>query len=308
MADACAVIRVAMKRNGWKGLGRAGYLNAARPSVMEVEGYTAANVTWTDGFVEDVSRTLDACLIFVFFPIYSLSDGGIGSVLTNQAGSMTKKGVPDDLLSNFNALSIIIMSPILSYIMYPTLRRFRIEMGPIKKICLGFSLGAISSMISAIVQWKIYQTSPCGHFASTCEQVAPVSLWWQAPSYWIGGTSELFANTTSYELAYALSPHHMKGLVMAVCLFMQAISAAISEACTAALVDPYLIWALAAPAVATAVVIPPMWFMFRKVEKQEFLRSESPEEERGASQQNASSSDELEPGKEFAINTFSGRN
>ncbi|KAI5303224.1 hypothetical protein KEM56_007775, partial [Ascosphaera pollenicola] len=157
LKDTYKVLRLAIKRNGWRGFGRSGYLNAARPSVLVSEDHIMTPVTWTDGFVEDISRTFDACSIFIFFPIYNLSDGGIGNALTNQAGSMTKKGAPNDLLSNFNSLSIIVMSPILAYIVYPVLRRYRVEIGPIKKICFGFLLGAISSMLSAILQWKVYQ-------------------------------------------------------------------------------------------------------------------------------------------------------
>jgi hypothetical protein len=33
-----------------------------------------------------------------------------------------------------------------------------------------------------IVQWKVYKLSPCGYYASTCDTVAPISIWWQAPN------------------------------------------------------------------------------------------------------------------------------
>lgn len=39
-------------------------------------------------------------------------------------------------------------------------------------------------MVSAIVQWKIYESSPCGYNASDCEvgtTVSPISVWVMIP-------------------------------------------------------------------------------------------------------------------------------
>lgn len=51
----------------------------------------------------------------------------------------------------------------------------------------------------------------------------------------------------------------MKSLVMALCLFSSAISSALTEALSAVLIDPYLIWPYVALAVATllcAIALP----------------------------------------------------
>lgn len=42
-----------------------------------------------------------------------------------------------------------------------------------------------------------------GYFASSCDQVAPISIWLQIPNVALGAMSEIFVNVTSYELAYA---------------------------------------------------------------------------------------------------------
>jgi hypothetical protein len=42
-----------------------------------------------------------------------------------------------------------------------------------------------------------------GYFASSCEEVAPISIWLQIPNVALGAMSEIFVNVTSYELAYA---------------------------------------------------------------------------------------------------------
>ena len=115
---------------------------------------------------QDVKRTLVACMVFLYFPIYNCNDGGIGSVLTAQGSTMTTNGAPNDLLNNFNPLTIIVLIPILSYVVYPYLSRKNIKFGRISRITFGFTLAWVSGIIGAIVQWKIYQTSPGGYYVS----------------------------------------------------------------------------------------------------------------------------------------------
>jgi proton-dependent oligopeptide transporter, POT family len=50
---------------------------------------------------------------------------------------MTTSGVPNDLLSNFNPLMIIVTIPILSYGVYPWLRKHNIKFGRIDRITVG---------------------------------------------------------------------------------------------------------------------------------------------------------------------------
>lgn len=57
-------------------------------------------VSWDDDFVDELRRTVKACKLFLFFPIFLMADGGVDSVLGSMGGSMTSKGVPNDLLSS----------------------------------------------------------------------------------------------------------------------------------------------------------------------------------------------------------------
>ena len=231
-----------------------GFFDNVKPSKLAAEGITTfkgKSIPWNDGFVEDVKRTMVACQIFLFWPIYSMNDGGIGNVQTNQGAAMTTNGAPNDLLSNFNPLTIIVAIPIISYGLYPLLRRRKIHFGPIKRITLGFFLGALSNAVGAITQYYVYQTSPCGYYATNCtigDGVSPISIWWQIPQYVLSAVSECFANTTALEVAYARAPKNMKGLVTSMYLFSFALSYAIQEAVTPALVDPHLIWIFGGPA------------------------------------------------------------
>jgi dipeptide/tripeptide permease len=146
-------------------------------------------------------------MVFLYFPIYNLNDGGIGSVATSQGGAMTSNGVPNDLLNNFNPLVIIVFIPFLSHVLYPALRHRNINFGRVSRITTGFCFAIASGVVGSLVQWRIYKTSPCGFQATNCSTadgtVSPISLWWQLPIYGLGGISECFANVTAYELAYA---------------------------------------------------------------------------------------------------------
>lgn len=113
---------------------------------------------------------------------------------------------------------------------------------PMMRMSIGFILASLGCVSAAVLQDRIYKTSPCLEFASTCDDVSPVSLWWQVLPYFLPAVGELFVNVTSYELAYTRSPPRMKGLVYSMALFNSAIGAAISMALSKVIEDPNLTW------------------------------------------------------------------
>lgn len=264
--EACKVLKVAFSGNFIKRFRANQFWEYPKPQNMVERGAVSSieetnkkgkkKITWTDQFVEDVRATMDACKIFLFFVIYNINDGGIGGIQNSQAASMTTNGVPNDLIDNFNPLTIIVLIPILNNVVYPLLRRWGIDFKPVYRIFLGFMLAALSAGIGAIIQWRVYETSPCGYHATDCTigtGVSPISVWVETVLYVLQASSECFANTAAYEIAYTRAPDHMKGLVMALFLFMQSISAAISQACVSALIDPYLIWPFVATCIAGVI-------------------------------------------------------
>lgn len=105
---------------------RKDFFQSASPRALAEKGITTFRgqpITWSEKSVDDVTRTISACAVFLYFPIYNINDGGIGSVATSQAAAMTTNGAPNDLLSNFNPLTIIVFIPFLSYVVYPALRK-----------------------------------------------------------------------------------------------------------------------------------------------------------------------------------------
>lgn len=274
LVDFFRVIITATRRNKFNFFA-ANFWDKVRPSVLASHGIT---VDWTDKFVTDVRRTLEACQIFLYFPIYNLNDGGVGAAQSNQGASMTSGGAPNDLLSNFNPLTIIVCGPVLSHLVYPFLERRGIRFGRINRMTFGFLLAAVSGAVGAVVQYRVYETSPCGYAASTCDGVSPISIWWQIPNVSLGALSELFCNVTAYEMAYARSPDGLKSLVMALFLFTTALSSALMMILTPAITDPHLVWVWAGPAIALVVQTGVFWWRHRGVNEDEFMTYEEERE------------------------------
>lgn len=269
LVNTTRILRVSYKKGWIKRLKSKTFWDYAMPSEMEKRGETTYGnnkaITWNDQWVLNVKQTIDSCKIFIYFPIYLINDGGLGSVQTSQAGSMSLNGVPNDLFNNFNPLAIIVIIPILDVIVYPFLRKYKINFRPAYRITLGFFIAAMSQVAGAIIQHRIYTLSPCGNQATTCDQVAPITAWNEVSLYVLQAASECFAMTTSYEIAYTRAPPNMKGLVMALCLFSSALSAALSEAITPALYDPHIIWAFVAMACVGFALAILFFFHFRNL-------------------------------------------
>ncbi|KAF2434848.1 PTR2-domain-containing protein [Tothia fuscella] len=274
------IVRVAFVRNKGK-FWKHGFLDAAKPSVLAAEGVTRwgnRDIHWSDELVGDVKRTISACVMFLYFPVWYLNNGGVGSVLTSQGSSMKTNGAPNDLLSNFNALSIIFFAPLLTNVIYPVLERHNMMPGRITRITFGFTLAWISSVIGAITQWYIYKTSPCGHFATDCtigDGVSPLSVWVQLPNVILGAISECFCQVTAYEIAYARSPKNMKAIVMSIFLFMNALSNALAQIMTPAIKDPNLVWVWASPAIVLFFVTIVFYWRYRYMNSDVFMTEEA---------------------------------
>lgn len=290
LTNVLRVLRVCFRRGVFKRLLHGEFWSYAFPTSMGSRGeqYFVEKkkkpITWSDQDVRNFHITFLQCLMFLYWIFFNLNDNGLSSALNAQAGAMTTKNVPNDLFNNFNQITIVVLIPILNRIVYPLLDRLHINFKVSIKIFVGFMLGVFSSVVSAIVQWRVYKTSPCGYYASSCDEVSPLSAWLDAIIYALAAAGECFCYTEAYELAYTRAPEKSKGLVMALFLLMNAFSAAISEAVSGALVDPWLIYPFAAIAIAgfiSAVVFLIRYWNLDKViaEEQKQARLAKQEEE-----------------------------
>ncbi|CAL3972762.1 unnamed protein product [Diplocarpon coronariae] len=273
------VLGICLKKNSSR-FGRHGFWEAAKPSVMAAYGGTEV-VPWNDQFVEDVRRTFQATGMFCFFPVQYINDNGLGISADAMSTMLTTNGVPNDLISNFNALAIIAFIPILNYGLYPFLRKKRIQFGPVARITFGLFLSSLGGVAYTVLNYYAYKTGPCGHYGTspTCVDaegnslVAPITIWYMAIPFALGGISELFVNVPAYGIAYSRAPKNMRGLVTALNLFSTGIAYAFGLAFAGLIKDPYLTWDLGGPAIVGFVSTVVFWFLFKHIDEEEYTLS-----------------------------------
>ncbi|KAJ6587316.1 POT family-domain-containing protein [Mycena sp. CBHHK59/15] len=231
----------------WRNIRSSGFWDPAKPSI-----------TWDDEFVGEVHRTVEACKVFLFFPIYWLCysqiDGNLGTV----AAGMKLNGTPNDLIKNLDPISIVIMVPIFKRVIYPFLRKMRINFSPIKRITAGFVVAGLGG--HGMLEKYLYDRSPCSnHQPSACTSadgepdVAPLNVWIVAGPYILVAISEIFASITSLEYAYTKAPKRMKSVVAAFSALQTALASALNFALTAVNVEQRFEWLFASFAI-TAIV------------------------------------------------------
>lgn len=279
------ILGIVFRRGGIKKIGRHGFWDLAKPSNIAAAGLQGTYKThWNDQFVDDVRRAFQATGIFCFFPIQYINDNGLGSAANFLSTMLETNGVPNDVIGNFNSLSIIAMAPVLNYGLYPALHKLNIHYGPIARITTGLALSTLGGVGYTILNKYAYEQSPCGEYGSSdCTVgtgVAPISIWWMAIPYAIGGISELFVNVPAYGIAYSRAPVNMRGLVSAINLFNTAVAYAIGLACSSVVTDPYLTWDFGGPAIAGGILTVVFYFTFRHIDKEEYVISQNKNYER----------------------------
>ncbi|KAG9511713.1 peptide transport protein PTR2, partial [Aureobasidium melanogenum] len=120
-APAGSVIPKAIKVM-WITMMNKGNWNAAKPEYSEeFTGGKKYKLNWDGIFVEEVKRALVACKVFCFFPIYWVVYSQMLNNFISQAGQMQLHGIPNDLMQNWDPITIIIFIPVMDYLLYPAL-------------------------------------------------------------------------------------------------------------------------------------------------------------------------------------------
>ncbi|KAK4121447.1 PTR2-domain-containing protein [Parathielavia appendiculata] len=230
-----------------------------------------------DAWVDEVRRGFNACAVFLWYPLFWLCYNQINNNLISQAATMKIGGVPNDVLTNLNPFALIILIPLLDIVVYPALRKIRINPTPLKRIAVGYFTAAAAMIWATVIQYYIYQKSECGYYANgvfpdgterECANV-DISMWAQSGSYILIAFSEIMASITSLEYAHSKAPANMRSMVQSVALFMNAISSALGFALVYLADDPLLIWNYAVAAILAAVGGTMFWLQMRHLDKQE---------------------------------------
>ena len=187
------------------------------------------------------------------------------------AGEMNGHGIPNDLMQNFDPISIIVLIPILDRFVYPILRKAHILFLPINRITVGFFVAALAVMYAAIVQHLIYISGPC-FIAPLCDasivdgvtQGNDIHIAIQTPAYIFVGVAEIFLSVTGLEYAYTKAPASMKSFVQSMYLLTNAFGSAIGLALVPVSADPYVIWLYTGLSVSSAITGVVFWVLFRR--------------------------------------------
>lgn len=65
---------------------------------------------------------------------------------------MQRNGVPNDIITNLNPISLVIFIPIVDNFLYPALRKAGIKFTPIKRMAFGFLLASLAMVGAAVIQ------------------------------------------------------------------------------------------------------------------------------------------------------------
>ncbi|PPJ51210.1 hypothetical protein CBER1_07517 [Cercospora berteroae] len=255
--------------------------NAAKPSWREANGKTKP-VAWNDHFIDELKRALRACKVFCFYPVFWVVYGQFSSNFVSQAAQMQGHGMPNDLMQNFDPISIIVFIPILDRFVYPALRKMHIELKPIARICIGFVLASLCVAYAAIVQHLIYSSGPCygkpGHCPAGMDGETPLPnhlhIAVQTPAYVFIGLAEIFISVTGLEYAYTKAPPSMKSFVQSLYLFTNAIGSALGEALVPATGDPAIMWMYTGISVASFITAIVVWTIFHHYDREETAMNE----------------------------------
>ncbi|KAL4883585.1 POT family-domain-containing protein [Aspergillus karnatakaensis] len=238
IVDAARTVHIALAERSFE---------KAKPSALREQGrlerYAFANrADYTDYSVDKVRSGVTACKLFLLFPLYFVCWTQIWNNLISQAGDMALHGTPNDLLQNLNPIALIIFIPLLDFVVYPLLRKYKINFRPELKVTAGFFLAAVSMVYASVLQHYIYKSEP-----------NTIHVWIQAPVYLLVGFSEAFVVITGLELAYTKAPESLRSLVSALFWLTIGIAAAICIALAPVSQDPHLVWMYGSLAIVGAV-------------------------------------------------------
>ena len=236
--NACQALWIAIRHNG--------SLDRARP-IYHAEGDPVGRIPWDDSFIDDLKRALSACKIFLLYPFYWAAYSQFLTNFVSQAATMETHGIPNDIMTNINPITTIILLPILDRAVFPYLRKLGVPVRHVDRITVGFLLSSLSMLYAAIIQRTIYTAPPCyDHPRSPdCmngEVPNKVSVFLQVPGYVLLAISEILASVAGIEYAYAKAPKSMKSLIMAAYLSTVSVGVLIAAGVSPLTTDPKLTW------------------------------------------------------------------
>jgi POT family proton-dependent oligopeptide transporter len=108
-------------------------------------------------------------------------------------------------ISALNPVMVMLIIPLLNVALYPPLRRWGVNVTPLRKMVVGMFIAAFAFVAAALLQVRIDALAATG---------AKVPVLWQFVQYLIMTTSEVLVSVTGLEFAYTQAPRAMKSTIM----------------------------------------------------------------------------------------------
>lgn len=190
---------------------------------------------------------------------------------------MELHGLPNDILPNIDPITIIILIPLLDRIIYPFIRtKLGLAFTPTTRITLGFVVASFAMAYAAWLQSHIYSSPPCFTSPSNCREGKigenrykpnEIHVAWQTPAYVLIALSEILANITGLELAYAKAPQNMKSFIMSMFLLTSAFGSALGMLLAPMAKDPRLVWMYSGLALIAAIAGVAFYWTFKGLDQ-----------------------------------------
>ncbi|KAJ1667515.1 hypothetical protein IW140_002095 [Coemansia sp. RSA 1813] len=222
---------------------------------------------WDDEFVVGLQRSLSACKVFMFYPLYWALYGNMSDNFINQGMTMRRpEWLSVDQLNVVNSLVLVVSIPVFDKLVFPMLRRLGFRLGPIARITTGFAIVVCGFIYVTVLQKVIYTKGPYYDFTrpGTPEGATnDISVWLQIVPYAAVAISEIFASVTGLEFAFSQAPAELKSVLTAVFLFTNCGGALIGMILAIWGGDPDVLYVFAAETAILGVMAVVFYFCFR---------------------------------------------
>jgi POT family proton-dependent oligopeptide transporter len=134
-----------------------------------------------------------------------LVDAGV-----NFVGGLSNFEVKAAQVQSINPLLIMLMIPLFTYSIYPTINRV-VRLTPLRKVSLGMFLMVVAFAVAAYAEMLIDRQS------------RPPTIWWQLLAFLLLTVAEVMVSITCLEFSYTQAPKKMKSLIMGLYLLSSAV-------------------------------------------------------------------------------------
>ena len=178
---------------------------------------------------------------------------------------MITNGAPNDVLSNFNALTITVLAPLLTFVIYPLLDHNRIRVGPITRITFGFFLAMISGTVGSVLQMAGIHTIAVWILCIHMRRGGSNQYLVADPNYYACCIERMFLQCHCIRIGIdKISSRHDR-VGYGSFLVHECTSSAIGEILLPVTKDPWLMWIWGAPIVALALQTIIFWYRFKEL-------------------------------------------